>query len=218
MTTATVSDTIDPDSANAALALLRDGTAPKFVADRTGLSMGQVLALAELNRLVPGAPALAPSTPAARLAPVPDLADEAGTGTGAAAAAQPAPAGPDTQMRIPSVTALLKWAEAHPDASVRDHATQARTVLLALRERHAADLEITALTSEMAELDSRRGRVAERLAALQPAPAKTVKPKRERDYDPKAVRAWAAENGLACPALGRVPGPVLDAWRKATSA
>ncbi len=33
--------------------------------------------------------------------------------------------------------------------------------------------------------------------------------------DPKAVRAWAAANNVTCPAVGRVPQRVVDAWRAA---
>lgn len=37
------------------------------------------------------------------------------------------------------------------------------------------------------------------------------------DADPRAIRAWAQKNGLDCPANGRIPVAVRDAWRKANS-
>ena len=33
--------------------------------------------------------------------------------------------------------------------------------------------------------------------------------------DTKAVRRWAAANGVDCPRMGRIPGHVIDAWRAA---
>lgn len=39
-----------------------------------------------------------------------------------------------------------------------------------------------------------------------------------RDYDPKAVRAWAAANGVEVPARGRVPLTVIQAYREAHGA
>jgi len=35
--------------------------------------------------------------------------------------------------------------------------------------------------------------------------------------DPKAVRAWAAENGKAVPARGRIPKPILDEYLAASA-
>jgi hypothetical protein len=36
-------------------------------------------------------------------------------------------------------------------------------------------------------------------------------------YDPKAVRAWAASNGIELPARGRIPALVLERYRAAGS-
>ncbi|PWJ54844.1 Lsr2 protein [Quadrisphaera granulorum] len=35
------------------------------------------------------------------------------------------------------------------------------------------------------------------------------------DYDAKAVRAWAASNGVTVPARGRIPGKVLEQYQAA---
>ncbi|MFL6075334.1 MAG: Lsr2 family protein [Mycobacteriales bacterium] len=35
------------------------------------------------------------------------------------------------------------------------------------------------------------------------------------DADPRAIRAWAHKNGLECPANGRIPAAVREAWRRA---
>jgi hypothetical protein len=36
-----------------------------------------------------------------------------------------------------------------------------------------------------------------------------------RDYDPRAVRKWAASNGVDVPARGRIPADVLERYRAA---
>jgi len=38
---------------------------------------------------------------------------------------------------------------------------------------------------------------------------------RTRDYDPKAVRKWAASNKVDLPARGRIPGDVLEQYKAA---
>lgn len=207
MTTATApSDT----ATETALEQLRSGTAPRFVAQDTGMAMGEVVALAELNGLTPGAPS---PTTAAHLAPVPDWVSEAESDGAADDGTRPAKA---PAMGIPSVPRLLVWADGHQDAAVRDNATKARQLLLDLHNRQATDNEIATLTTELSEIERRRQELADRLAALQPAPAKPAKAKTVRDYEPKTVRQWAIENNLNVPAIGRVPRNVVDAWRQAT--
>jgi hypothetical protein len=36
-----------------------------------------------------------------------------------------------------------------------------------------------------------------------------------REYDPKAVRAWAASHGIDVPARGRIPAAVVEQFRSA---
>ncbi|MGW4698113.1 Lsr2 family DNA-binding protein [Kitasatospora cineracea] len=78
-------------------------------------------------------------------------------------------------------------------------------------ELHAVQHQIRHLEEQLQAL---RGRVAE----LQPAPAKSTPKKGERDYDPKVVRAWAAENGIAVAPAGVMPKAVVDHWRAAQDA
>jgi len=212
MTTATATAPAPDDTATeTALEQLRSGTAPKFVADSTGLTMGEVVALAELHGLTPGAPA--PTTTAAHLAPVPDWVSEAEPDGAADDGTRPAKA---PALGIPSVSRLLVWAYGHQDAAVRDNATKARQLLLDLHTRQATDNEIATLTTEMNEIERRRQELADRLAALRPAPAKVAKAKTVRDYDPKTVRQWAAENGVEVSRIGVIGRSVVDAWRQAT--
>ncbi|MET9729730.1 WhiB family transcriptional regulator [Streptomyces sp. NPDC006458] len=116
--------------------------------------------------------------------------------------------------RLP-VGQLLKWGATHPDAHVRDQAMRAQDALVGLRQRHAADAELTAITDEAANLEKRLAELRAREAELAPAKAKKKRAV-TRDYEPRTVRAWAAETGIDCPRVGQIPRPVLDAWRATT--
>ncbi|WP_330349247.1 Lsr2 family DNA-binding protein [Streptomyces sp. NBC_00582] len=118
---------------------------------------------------------------------------------------------PTEQPQTIPVGQLLKWGDEHPDADVRNQAARARLALTGLRRRHAADQELTAITTEAELLEKRLAELRAREAELAPA-----KPKRKtptRDYDTRTVRAWAAEQGIECPRVGQIPKRVLDAWR-----
>lgn len=110
---------------------------------------------------------------------------------------------------------LLKWGDEHPDADVRDQAARARAVLAGLRQRHAADQELTAITTEAEQLEKRLAELRAREAELVPAKPKRKTP--SRDYDTRTVRAWAVEQGVECPRVGQIPRRVLDAWRASAS-
>lgn len=47
--------------------------------------------------------------------------------------------------------------------------------------------------------------------------AKSGAPKNGSGADPKAVRTWARDNGVACPDRGRVPSSVNDQYLAATA-
>ncbi|SDM47189.1 Lsr2 protein [Streptomyces sp. cf386] len=108
---------------------------------------------------------------------------------------------------------LLKWGDEHPDTEVRDQAARVRAGLTGLRNRHAADQELTAITTEAEQLEKRLAELRAREAEL--APAKPKKARKPVDYPAAEVRVWAKENGLDCPAIGRVPKAIVDAWRAA---
>ncbi|MFJ1964868.1 Lsr2 family DNA-binding protein [Streptomyces massasporeus] len=112
-----------------------------------------------------------------------------------------------------AVGQLLAWGDKHPDADVQDQAARARIALHGLRQRHAADQELAAIDSEEEQLAKRLAELRERKAKL--APAKAKKPRKHVDYPAAEVRAWAKGQGIDCPATGRVPRAVVDAWRAA---
>lgn len=76
-------------------------------------------------------------------------------------------------------------------------------------ERAKAKAEVERLERELAEAKARARGVAK-------PPAKRASRKPKRDDDPQVIRAWAADNGVPCPAHGRVPRVVVAAWREAT--
>ncbi|MER5213673.1 histone-like nucleoid-structuring protein Lsr2 [Streptomyces sp. NPDC002838] len=122
----------------------------------------------------------------------------------------------DVRLREPEqlpVGQLLKWGDDHPDADVRNDAASARAALAGLRRRHAADQELTAITTEAEELEKRLAELRAREAELAPAKAKKKRASFVRDYDTRTVRAWADANGVDCPRMGQIPKRVVEAWR-----
>ncbi|MFE9645812.1 histone-like nucleoid-structuring protein Lsr2 [Streptomyces sp. NPDC006365] len=80
-------------------------------------------------------------------------------------------------------------------------------------ERRAVDAELEQITDEKSQLQMRLAELAAREDTLRPS--KPAKKKTKRlDYDAAEVRAWARQNGHEVPARGRIPSPVLDAWRQ----
>ncbi|MEU9861297.1 WhiB family transcriptional regulator [Streptomyces sp. NPDC047971] len=112
---------------------------------------------------------------------------------------------------------LLAWGEQHTDPEVQDQAARARAALAGLRKRHAADQELTALTSERERLEQRLAELAARESELAPTKAKKKRAAYVRDYEPRTVRAWADANGVECAPVGQIPKRVLDAWRAAAA-
>lgn len=98
---------------------------------------------------------------------------------------------------------------------VRDLATELRTDL-AEHTREAT------LRAEQAELEARLAAIKEQLRPRRaqpvlPAAAAAGGEGDQAPLDTKTVRAWAAEQGIDCPARGRIPGAVTDAYRQAVA-
>jgi predicted trehalose synthase len=64
----------------------------------------------------------------------------------------------------------------------------------------------TELRAEAARLEARLAEIKSQISGKQTAASAT-------SVDTKAVRAWAASQGLECPARGRVPRSVMDAYQ-----
>ncbi|MFE9906444.1 Lsr2 family DNA-binding protein [Streptomyces achromogenes] len=114
--------------------------------------------------------------------------------------------------RLP-VGQLLAWGDQHDDPEIQDQAARARIALAGLRQRYAADQELTAIATEAEQLEKRLAELRAREQEL--APAKPKKRTAARDYDTREVRAWATATGVDCPRVGQIPKRVLDAWRAA---
>lgn len=119
---------------------------------------------------------------------------------------------PPTAQELITVSSLLRWAEDHHDTEVQAQGARAEAALTGLRARHAADQELTAITTEAEQLQKRLNELRAREQELTPAkPKKRTQP--ARDYDSRTVRAWADANGIECARIGQIPRRVLDAWR-----
>lgn len=127
-----------------------------------------------------------------------------------------APAAPNNDPEQLTVGQLLAWANQHADPDVQNQGAQARDVLAGLRQRHAAEAELAAITTEAEQLEQRLAALRAREAEL--APPKQKAKRKPAGYAAAEVRAWAKANGVDCPVTGRVPGAVVDAWRQATGA
>ncbi|MDX2698929.1 Lsr2 family DNA-binding protein [Streptomyces ipomoeae] len=127
-------------------------------------------------------------------------------------------AGPPADEPVPApeppaeVAELLAWAADHDDQAVRADGETAAAVLTRLRERRAVDAELERITSEKSQLEKRLAELAAREDTLRP-PKPAKKKTKQLDYDAAEVRAWARENGHEVPDRGRIPAPVLTAWR-----
>lgn len=74
-----------------------------------------------------------------------------------------------------------------------------------------------------AEVEKRQRADAERIARekyqaeLAEAVARVAELRKQAHLPNKEIRAWAAANGVACPAMGKVPGAVVEQWRAAVA-
>lgn len=68
------------------------------------------------------------------------------------------------------------------------------------------------LRAEAERLEARLAEIKGQLGGKRPAPAAGAR------VDTKAVRAWAAKNGMDCPARGRVPHAVMQAYERRAEA
>lgn len=70
------------------------------------------------------------------------------------------------------------------------------------------------LAAEIADLNRQLAQKKAALATANGKPATPAAPE-EGTRDNKAIRAWATTSGITCPAHGRIPGYVIDAYDKA---
>jgi hypothetical protein len=181
------------------LSMNNDGYSDQQIADHLGIDVKEVTQIIDDDR--------------AKKAAEGDAPVEQATET-QAPAEQPDQAPEPPAEAIPELAELLAWAAAHDDQAVRADGETAAAVLATLRERRAVDAELEQITDEKTQLQKRLAELAAREDTLRPTKPARKKTKQRLDYDAAEVRAWARQNGHAVPDRGRIPAPVLDAWRK----
>lgn len=132
-------------------------------------------------------------------------------------APRPTPMANGTELLIVSAEKSAKARTRRLAAKVREDLGVLRDLVVAERkETEAAKVkaeETARLKAEVAELEQQ---LAAKKAALRPpSKPKQSQPKPASQRDSKAIRAWAAENGVECPGFGRVPQPVVEAYEAA---
>lgn len=156
---------------------------------------------------------------AAGPSPAGDIADTASPAT-----APQEPSSPAAQQPVDGIDAVLAQAAATGVPRLQRAAAKVQDLADELRRDLAEHTREAQLRAELARLESRLAEVKQQLRprraaaplAAASAPAAPVVPDSgEAAVDTKAVRAWALEQGLDCPARGRIPGAVTDAYRLA---
>lgn len=109
---------------------------------------------------------------------------------------------------VATVKDMLAWGDNHSSAALRRHAAQARLHLDALREGQRVDAEVRQLAAQEDSLRQRLEALRKQKADLQRGIRKATTP-----YTAAEVRTWAKDNNITCPAHGRVPQDVVEAWR-----
>jgi hypothetical protein len=188
--------------------LLGKGRSAQFVADATGWPLAHVQkVVAELRRQADTA------VPAQEPPAEPPRADLGQLRQDAHDVVQPRE---EVTRRIASATELLVRAASIEDRRVRStlgRARKAMTDLAAQVTRHEEQTSARARIAALeAELAAARAALRPRTAGRRRTTAANGQPPQP---DSKAVRAWAAANGVTCPATGRPPRRVRDAYAKA---
>lgn len=117
-----------------------------------------------------------------------------------------APTPEPTPQSDPSYEGLLDRAETSGDLKLEKLAAKARELLDELEDRLTAFEAAKEALAEIADLEAKLEAARSKLIARRPSQRERTGP------DPKAVRAWAAANGVEVPAHGRVGKAAIDAY------
>jgi len=137
--------------------------------------------------------------------------------TPAAATDKPTKANDAMPAMPPDIEALLKDTEtcglpkpATKAANIRSLITELQALMLASEQERTLRAFIKTLTEQ-------RDKAIQELKELtgKPTAVAAAQPSRE-EY--QVIRRWARDNGVKCPVSGRIPGSVVDAWRKSNDA
>lgn len=218
---------IDPADVTV-LKLLARGRGPDWVANATGRKVAEVQAISDAH----GGPTRAGLRQALAAANITDSA-QAHTEQPRRLPVSAPTQTPATVGSPPSVTTaagklelLLARASQHDTAPVRAARNAVLTACTRLegalqkvetvhRERQQRDAAKAAARSRVELLEKQLREAKAALKGTKPSAA--AAPTRIGE-DPKVVRAWARDNGVACPANGRVPAAVVEQFRAAPTA
>lgn len=184
-----------------------------------------------------GSPAAPPQVVARRPAPLPTITREQVVGPARAVVSiasvpeQPAERPPLSDAAAAAlgvktdtrVETLLNAASKSSKARTRRLGVRIHELVAELRglvntetaEREAAakaEEEKAKLRAEVEELEQQ---LSAKKALLGKPSSRASKPAAVAGTPPKEIRAWAAENGVECPAFGRIPGSVVEAYAAA---
>lgn len=235
-TTVTIAQTIT------VLKHLAAGRQPDFAAQVTHLPQRVVEDIAEkygwpdpdavrkgifdLTRTEQDTPAAPPSTPAPRpAAPVAQPRPDLSVATTARSGAHHAPPAEQRPRDAAASTAeLLHMATESHKASTRNLGTKISGLLADLTQRlNDEETERLARIAAKREAQQKAKRIAELKAELAQLTGKTAKAKEASrgtsstagEPTAKQIREWAADKGIECPAVGRVPANVREAYDQA---
>jgi hypothetical protein len=152
----------------------------------------------------------------------------------AAPAAAKTPAAPENtepQITGPQITetepvgtlefeSLLQAADATGVPRLQRAATKIRDLITELRTDLAQHTREATLRAEQAKLEAQLAAIKEQLRPQRTQPIPPTASSTEAGpapLDAKAVRAWAQKQGLYCPARGRIPDAVTDAYQQAVT-
>lgn len=155
-------------------------------------------------------------------------ADASITSTDASAAEWPE--SPDPHEWASDVVASI--ANEHPSGGVRAAASELLSALISYEASEFVRGQLEELVAQRDALNAQIEELAARLGDVEHAPEpeptlrRSEKPVRNLsaqdlgvvdDESPKVIRAWCRENGVHCPATGRVPRAAVEAYRAAHS-
>ena len=205
------------------LAMIVDGGKLTAIADTTGWHKGEVVALAREHGY-----ALNVSSdrfqPAPQSKPKPQGIVRPQTGTGAVPepTAKESTAAPVSPIR-PAHRDLIEEGKQHSSLRVQRAAIKAEVALKALAgmvestrleeaAKRAAEKAKAEARAEVERLERQLAEAKAKLRGPARAAAVAVVAPNQAGASAKEIRAWAASAGVDCPATGRVPGAVVDAY------
>jgi hypothetical protein len=119
------------------------------------------------------------------------------------------------EVATSGIEALLVEAERSTNRKIVTAGGKVRTLVDQLRADLAADRQRTEAEAEVKRLRAALAAAEKRLRGADTGRARTLPPTSGDGFRTADVRAWAAENGVDCPAMGRLPRAVVERYKAA---